>query len=311
MPHGCGYGIDGLPLELRARVAACPAPRRTTFELGRPSCPRAPPWNWGPSTCRHRPIARNVVRAFTSFHIISFVSMSVLALAPSPAPSPAAVLAQIVLVFCLRGSMQIFVEWWSGKTIKLEVAAWYTIDTVKAKILAQEGTPLDEQRLIWFGETLEGGCTLAEHNIKDQSTLHMAEETSRSRNKRLRIEPRRSNRWSRRCSPPCSFCEELVLRPMVVNRCPICNVWLHTDCLREHCLLHHPGVHVKGCEWGPREHHPGQAAGDAPLGEWGPREQAEWNQRVRGSDYYLMCGEQDGRDSDMIAEMSGRNWSRS
>ena len=36
---------------------------------------------------------------------------------------------------------------------------------------------------------------------------------------------------------------------MVVNRCPICNVWLHTDCLREHCLLHHPGVHVKGCEW--------------------------------------------------------------
>ena len=61
--------------------------------------------------------------------------------------------------------MQIFVEWWSGKTIKLEVAACYTIDTVKAKILAQEGTPLDEQRLIWFGETLEGGRTLAEHNI--------------------------------------------------------------------------------------------------------------------------------------------------
>ena len=54
--------------------------------------------------------------------------------------------------------MQIFVEWWSGKTIKLEVAACYTIDTVKAKILAQEGTLLDEQRLIWFGETLEGGA---------------------------------------------------------------------------------------------------------------------------------------------------------
>ena len=89
--------------------------------------------------------------------------------------------------------MQIFVEWWSGKTIKLEVAACYTIDTVKAKILAQEGTPLDEQRLIWFGETLEGGCTLAEHHIKDQSTLHMAEKTSRSRNKRPR-------RWSRPCS---------------------------------------------------------------------------------------------------------------
>ena len=37
--------------------------------------------------------------------------------------------------------MQIFVEMWSGKTIKLEVAACYTIDTVEAKILAQESTP--------------------------------------------------------------------------------------------------------------------------------------------------------------------------
>ena len=207
--------------------------------------------------------------------------------------------------------MQIFVEWWSGKTIKLEVAACYTIDTVKAKTLAQEGTPLDEQRLICFGEKLEGGRMLAEYNTKDQSTLHLAEKASRSRNKRLRIEPRRSNRWSRRCGPFCSFCEELVLRPMVVNRCPICKVWLHTDCLREHCLLHHPGVHVKGWEWGPREHQPGQAAGDAPLGEWGPREQAEWNQRVCGSDYYLMRGEQDGPDADLMAEMNGRNWSRS
>ena len=78
--------------------------------------------------------------------------------------------------------MQIFVEIWSGKTIKLEVAACYTIDAVKAKILAQEGTPLDEQRLIWLGEKLEGGRMLAECNIKDQSTLHLA---------------LRSRRWSR------------------------------------------------------------------------------------------------------------------
>ena len=146
---------------------------------------------------------------------------------------------------------------------------------------------------------------LAEYNIKDQSTLHMAEKTSRSRNKRPR-------RWSR----PCSLCEELVLRPMVVNRCPICNVWLHTDCLREHCLLHHPAVHVKGCEWDPREHHPGQAAGDAAHGEWGPREQPSsfWRQpssSCRGIDYHLMCGEQDGPDADLMAEMNGRNWSRS
>ena len=70
-----------------------------------------------------------------------FLSMSVLAPAPSPAPSPAAVLAHIILVFCLRGSMPIFVEWCSEKTIKLDVAACYTIDTVEAMVLAQEGTP--------------------------------------------------------------------------------------------------------------------------------------------------------------------------
>ena len=55
---------------------------------------------------------------------------------------------------------------------------------------------------------MEGGRMLAKYNIKDQSTLHMAEQTSRSRNKRPR-------RWSRRCS----LCEELVQRPLVVNRC--------------------------------------------------------------------------------------------
>ena len=194
--------------------------------------------------------------------------------------------------------MQIFVEWWSGKTIKLEVAACYTIDTVKAKILAQEGTPLDEQRLIWLGEKLEGGRMLAEYNIKDQSTLHMAEKTSRSRNKRPRIEPRRSRRWSRnRSQLPCSHCGDVVLRPLVVNRCPMCNVCLHTDCLDSHSLLHHPEGIVEvaipmGCQ-----------VGDVPLGEWGSREQAEWNQRVRGIDMYMESyGEHDGPDLDLLAE---------
>ena len=60
--------------------------------------------------------------------------------------------------------------------------------------------PLDEQWLVWFGQKLEGERVLGEYNIKDQSTLHMAEKTSRSRNKR----PRRSSR-------PCSLCEQSTL----------------------------------------------------------------------------------------------------
>ena len=43
--------------------------------------------------------------------------------------------------------------------------------------------------------------------------------------------------------------------------------------------------------------------GDVPLGEWGSREQAEWNQRVSGIDMYMESyGEHDGPDSDPLAE---------
>ena len=70
--------------------------------------------------------------------------------------------------------MQIFVKTFAGKTITLDVEACYTIDDVKAKILAREGIPLDEQRLDWFGNKLEGGRMLAEYNIKEESTLHLA-----------------------------------------------------------------------------------------------------------------------------------------
>ena len=62
----------------------------------------------------------------------------------------------------------------SVKTITLEVEACSTINNVKAKIQAEEGIPLHEQRLISFGQQLEGGHMLAEYNIKDQSTLFLA-----------------------------------------------------------------------------------------------------------------------------------------
>ena len=144
--------------------------------------------------------------------------------------------------------MQIFVERWSGKTITLEVEACYTIDNVEAKILAQEGTPLDEQRLIWFGEQLEGGRMLAEYNIKDQSTLHLA----------LRL-----RRWSRNMRP-----------------------------------------RLDGNAGNQQPRHPPAGFPHVPLGEWGSREQAEWNQRVSGIDMYMESyGEHDGPDSDLLAEM--------
>ena len=204
--------------------------------------------------------------------------------------------------------MQIFVKTFAGKTITLDVEACCTIDDVKAKILAREGIPLDEQRLDCFGNKLEGGRMLAEYNIKEESTLHLAPRLSGgggdgawNRNMRPRhagfagnqqpqhrIDPMRSRRWSRnRSQLPCSHCGDVVLRPLVVNRCPMCNVCLHTDCLDSHSLLHHP---LDGW-W------------HLPLGEWGSREQAKWNQRVRGIDMYMESyGEHDGPDLDLLAE---------
>ena len=78
--------------------------------------------------------------------------------------------------------MQIFVKKHSGTTITLDAEAWDTIDDVKRQILAKEskmGIPLDDYYLEYYylvgnGELLEGGRTLAEYNIKEESTLHLA-----------------------------------------------------------------------------------------------------------------------------------------
>jgi len=69
--------------------------------------------------------------------------------------------------------MQIYVEDVTGKKINLEVESSDTIEAVKSKIKAKENIDEDKQKLIFSGDELQEGRTLADYNVQPADTIYL------------------------------------------------------------------------------------------------------------------------------------------
>lgn len=70
-------------------------------------------------------------------------------------------------------TLQIFVKTLSGKTIALDVESTDMVADVMNKIENREGIPRDQQRLVFCCKQLKESLTLADYNIRSESTLHL------------------------------------------------------------------------------------------------------------------------------------------
>jgi ubiquitin C len=69
--------------------------------------------------------------------------------------------------------MVISVKTLSGRTCTLNVEPSETVYDIKSKIEDKEGLPIDQQMLVFMRKQLEDHRTLADYEIKSESTIHL------------------------------------------------------------------------------------------------------------------------------------------
>ncbi|ELT96045.1 hypothetical protein CAPTEDRAFT_79632, partial [Capitella teleta] len=68
---------------------------------------------------------------------------------------------------------QIFVKTCTGKTLTIDVEGSETIESVKEKINAKDGTPVQRLRLMYAGKRLRNYLTVDDFDIKRECTIQM------------------------------------------------------------------------------------------------------------------------------------------